>query len=234
MKEDDDNGYIIVAKDLVKDFQIEELLINVLKGINLKIKEGEFITIMGPSGSGKSTLLNSIGMLDSPTSGQILLKGEDISNLNENQRSDMRLKEIGFIFQAYNLLRDLTALENIMLPMKMAGAPDGEAIKRSKKMLQDVGLEDKTDTKARLLSGGEQQRVGIARALSNNPSLLLADEPTGNVDTKTSFELMDLLREMNEKQGQTIVMVTHDPEIGEKADRIIRLRDGLIVNESGK
>lgn len=231
MKEDD-NGYIIVAKDLVKDFQIEELLVNVLRGVNLKIKEGEFIAIMGPSGSGKSTLLNLIGMLDPPTSGQILLKGEDISNLNENQRSDMRLKEIGFIFQAYNLLKDLTALENIMLPMKMAGVADEEAIKRSKKMLQDVGLGDKMDTKARLLSGGEQQRVGIARALSNNPSLLLADEPTGNVDTKTSFELMDLLREMNEKQGQTIVIVTHDPEMGGRADRIIQLRDGLIVNES--
>ena len=231
MKEDD-NGYIIVAKDLVKDFQIEELLVNVLRGVNLKIKEGEFIAIMGPSGSGKSTLLNLIGMLDPPTSGQILLKGEDISNLNENQRSDMRLKEIGFIFQAYNLLKDLTALENIMLPMKMAGVADEEAIKRSKKMLQDVGLGDKMDTKARLLSGGEQQRVGIARALANNPSLLLADEPTGNVDTKTSFELMDLLREMNEKQGQTIVIVTHDPEMGGRADRIIQLRDGLIVNES--
>ncbi len=223
------NEDIVITKDLVRDYQIGELLVHVLRGVDLNIKQGEFVAIMGPSGSGKSTLLNLLGMLDPPTSGQIFLKSEDISELDENQRSDLRLKEIGFVFQAYNLLNDLTALENVMLPLMMAGVSDEEARERSKKLLQEVGLGERLDTKARLLSGGEQQRVGIARALANHPSLILADEPTGNVDTKTSHEIIDLLFKLNKESGQTIIMVTHDPEMAEKADRIIRLKDGLIV-----
>ncbi|MFQ6051267.1 MAG: ABC transporter ATP-binding protein [Candidatus Hydrothermarchaeota archaeon] len=223
--------YIVITKDLVKDYQVGELLIKVLRGVNLRVRKGEFVAIMGPSGSGKSTLLNLIGMLDSPTSGEIYLRGDDISELDEKQRSDLRLKEIGFVFQAYNLLNDLSALENVMLPMMMAGISDEEAREKSKKLLEEVGLGERLNTKARLLSGGEQQRVGIARALANHPSLILADEPTGNVDTKTSHEIIDLLLKLNKEKGQTIIMVTHDSEMAEKADRIVRLKDGLIVGD---
>lgn len=219
---------IIETTDLRKVYLMGNVEVPALKGVDITIQKGEFIAIMGSSGSGKSTLLNMIGMLDTPTSGKVIIEGVDVSEMDENQRADFRLNKLGFIFQFFNLFLELTALENVALPMQIVRRKDFE--KRAMKLLDLVGLYDRANHKPAELSGGQQQRVAIARSLANEPALLLADEPTANLDTKSSEQIINLLKHLH-KSGQTIVMVTHEPELGRQADRIIWLRDGMIKNE---
>ena len=222
---------IIEAVDLVKEYpQVGEPL-RVLNRVNLKIEESEFIAIMGPSGSGKSTLLNMLGALDKPTSGKVYIRDVDISTLNDNQLADLRNREIGFIFQFFNLISRMDALGNVMLPMAIAGVPRRERIERAGKILEMVGLGDRTHHKPSELSGGEQQRVAIARALVNDPSVLLCDEVTGNLDSKTGDDIMQLLKTLNEEQRKTFVLITHDPVVAQSARRLIQLHDGMIMGE---
>jgi len=199
-----------------------------LCGVSFDVREGEFLTIFGPSGSGKSTLLHLMGCLDRPDEGEILIDGSDILKLNDNELAELRLTKMGFVFQFFNLLPRLTALKNVELPLTIAGVPEKEALSRTEEMLRFVGLEARMNHKPYELSGGEQQRVAIARALINNPKIVLADEPTGNLDTKTGWEIVQLMKKLNEERKQTFVIVTHDPHIAETADRIIHLKDGLI------
>ncbi len=215
---------MIEIKDLRKIYYMGKVEVPALRGVDMNIENGEFVALMGPSGSGKSTLLNQIGLLDSPTSGKIVIDGIDVSSLNENERADFRLKKIGFVFQFFSLLMELSALENVALPMIM----DERKFDRADSLLELVGIGDRVMHFPNELSGGQQQRVAIARALANEPAILLADEPTANLDTESSNQIVELFRELNER-GQTIVMVTHEPDIGEKADRIIRIRDGRVV-----
>ncbi|MDJ1423059.1 MAG: ABC transporter ATP-binding protein [Candidatus Methanoperedens sp.] len=195
-----------------------------LRGVDLTINRGEFVALMGSSGSGKSTLMNMIGLLDSPTSGKIAIDGIDVSSLNENQRADFRLRKIGFIFQFFSLLMELSSIENVILPMLM----DERRYDRAASLLELVGIGDRAMHMPSELSGGQQQRVAIARALANEPAILLADEPTANLDTESSNQIVELFRHLNNR-GQTIIMVTHEPELGERADRIVRLKDGKMV-----
>jgi putative ABC transport system ATP-binding protein len=218
---------IILTKDLRKVYSIGEIEVPALRGVNLKVKEGEFIVIIGPSGSGKSTVLNIIGCLDRPTSGNILIDGVDTSKLNDDDLAKIRRERIGFVFQTFNLLHTLNALENVALPMMFAGVPREKRIERAKKLLEEIELRDRADHKPSELSGGEQQRVAIARALANEPKVILGDEPTGNLDTKASGMIMGFLEEFN-KNGETLVIVTHDPEVANRADRTIRMRDGIL------
>ncbi len=215
---------MIEIKDLRKIYYMGKVEVPALRGVDMNIENGEFVALMGPSGSGKSTLLNQIGLLDSPTSGKIMIDGIDVSSLNENERADFRLKKIGFVFQFFSLLMELSALENVALPMIM----DERKFDRADSLLELVGIGDRVMHFPNELSGGQQQRVAIARALANEPAILLADEPTANLDTESSNQIVELFRELNDR-GQTIVMVTHEPDIGEKADRIIRIRDGRVV-----
>jgi putative ABC transport system ATP-binding protein len=203
----------------------------VLNGIDLRVEHGEFLAIMGPSGSGKSTLLNMIGALDRPTEGKVFINGTDISGLNDNQVADLRNREIGFIFQFYNLIPRMDAQGNVELPMAIKGIPRGQRRKRAENLLQLVGLEGRTDHKPSQLSGGEQQRVAIARALANNPNILLADELTGNLDSKTGDEILHLLRQLNKDEGKTFVLITHDPQVAQNTDRLIHLVDGVLKGE---
>ncbi|MCD6559536.1 MAG: ABC transporter ATP-binding protein [Palaeococcus sp.] len=220
---------VLKTKGLVKNYYIgRSIVVPALRGVDLRIYEGEFIAIVGPSGSGKTTLLNMLGLLDRPTAGQIYVDGMEVSSLNDNQLSEIRLRKIGFIFQYYNLMPILTALENVEMPMVLAGLPKKERIKRAKELLKAVGLERFIRHKPNEMSGGQQQRVAIARALANNPSIVLADEPTGNLDTKTSEEIIKLLGRINREKGTTLVVVTHDPDIAEKAHRILQIRDGIL------
>jgi putative ABC transport system ATP-binding protein len=219
---------IIETKDLRKVYLMGNVEVPALKGVDITIQKGEFIAIMGSSGSGKSTLLNMIGMLDTPTSGKVIIEGVDVSEMDENQRADFRLNKLGFIFQFFNLFMELTALENVAFPMQIARRKDSR--ERAIKLLDQVELSDRANHKPAELSGGQQQRVAVARALANEPALLLADEPTANLDTKSSEQVINLLKELN-KSGQTIVMVTHEPELGKRADRIIWLRDGVVKSE---
>ncbi|MGQ9545446.1 MAG: ABC transporter ATP-binding protein, partial [Candidatus Bathycorpusculaceae bacterium] len=205
-----------------------KVLVLALRGVSFEIEESELVTIFGPSGSGKSTLLHLIGCLDRPDEGEIMIDGSDVLQLSDDALAELRLKKIGFVFQFFNLLPRLTALKNVQLPLTIAGTSEEEALERAKEMLKLVGLEARMNHRPSELSGGEQQRVAIARALINNPKIVLADEPTGNLDTKTGWEIVQLIRELNEKKGQTFVIVTHDPHIAETADRIIHLKDGLI------
>ena len=216
----------IETKNLKKTYLMGNVEVPALKGIDLAIKKGEFVSIMGPSGSGKSTLLNMIGMLDTPTSGKVLIDGVDVSFMSESERADFRLKKLGFVFQFFSLFIEMTALENVMLPMILNGTINEE---RAIELLKMVNMDDRAIHRPNELSGGEQQRVSIARALSNGPTIILADEPTGNLDTKTSEQILDVMGVLNKKTGQTIVMVTHDPDLGKKADRIIQIRDGLVA-----
>lgn len=218
----------IETRDLSKTYLMGKVEVPALRAVNISIEKGEFVAIMGSSGSGKSTLLNMIGMLDTPTSGRVVIEGTDVSEMNEDQRADFRLKKLGFIFQFFNLFMEMTALENVSLPMLIVRRKDSQ--ERAMRLLDLVGLSDRADHKPSELSGGQQQRVAVARALVNEPALLLADEPTANLDTKSSEQIIDLLIELN-KSGQTIVMVTHEPELGKRADRIIRLKDGMLKNE---
>lgn len=224
-----DDSYICVLQEITKTFFVAEQEVKVLKGINLKIKRGEFVAIMGPSGSGKTTLMNIIGCLDTPTTGSYLLLGKEVAHLSDNELSVIRNEHIGFIFQSFFLLPYATVLENVLLPTLYVEKGSSGYKNRAKKILKLVGLEDKLKYKPNQLSGGQQQRVAIARALINDPDLLLADEPTGQLDSKTSTEIMNLLKEMN-KQGKTIILITHDKNIASYADRIITIVDGLIVS----
>jgi len=203
----------------------------VLNNINLKIESGEFMAIMGPSGSGKSTLLNMLGALDRPTSGKILINGTDIGTLNDNKLADLRNKQIGFIFQQFNLIQRMDALHNVELPLSISGVPHKEREERAKKLLESMGLGERVDHRPNQLSGGEQQRVAIARALANDPQLFLCDEITGNLDSKTGQEIMVVLRELNQEQGKTFVLITHDPNVAQTTDRLVEIRDGEIAGE---
>lgn len=218
-----------------KDYKIGTVIVNALRGINLTLYKNEYIALMGASGSGKSTLMNILGCLDSPTSGQYLLNNIDVSKLDDNNLAEIRNKEIGFVFQTFNLLPRQTALENVMLPLIYAGFTKAKRIEKANVVMESVKLTDRAAHKPNELSGGQRQRVAIARALVNNPSIILADEPTGNLDSKTSLEIMDLF-EIIHQAGNTVILVTHEEDIARHAHRIIRLRDGLVesdtINES--
>jgi putative ABC transport system ATP-binding protein len=221
---------LISIRGLTKDYQIGNQVVQALRGIDLVIKKGEYVAIMGPSGSGKSTLMNILGALDSPSSGHYFLNGNDVSTMVDDELAVVRNKEIGFIFQTFNLLPRYDALENVALPMIYGGVPKSERQDRALKALQIVGLADRTTHKPNELSGGQRQRVAVARALVNNPAIILADEPTGNLDSKTSVDIMRLMREIH-KQGNTIILVTHEEDIARRSQRIIRLLDGHIESD---
>jgi putative ABC transport system ATP-binding protein len=219
---------LLEAKSLKKTYRMGKVLVPALRGVTFNVAEGEFVAVFGPSGSGKSTLLHLLGGLDRPDEGEILIDGVSFSTLNDNALAEVRLHKIGFVFQFFNLLPRLTALRNVELPLTLTGLPEKESIKKAEDMLRLVGLEDRMNHRPSEMSGGEQQRVAIARALINNPKIVLADEPTGNLDTTTGREIVRLMKRLNEEKGQTFVVVTHDPAIAETADRIVYLRDGLV------
>ncbi len=221
---------LIKIDDIGKSYQIGSETINALVSVSLTIKKGEFVALMGPSGSGKSTLMNILGCLDTPSKGTYILNGVDVSNMSDNDLAEVRNKEIGFVFQTFNLLPRSTALENVALPLIYAGFSKSERDERAMDVLTGVGLSDRTKHRPNELSGGQRQRVAVARALVNHPSIILADEPTGNLDTKTSVEIMGLLEEIHRK-GNTIILVTHEEDIARHAHRIVRLRDGVIEND---
>ncbi|MRT17151.1 ABC transporter ATP-binding protein [Vitellibacter sp. q18] len=226
-------GLVIKIRNITRDFPLGNEIVKVLKGIDLDIERGEYVALMGPSGSGKSTLMNLLGCLDTPTSGTYELNGRDVSNMTDDELAEIRNKEIGFVFQTFNLLPRTTALENVALPMIYAGASKSERTERAKQVLADVGLADRMDHKPNQLSGGQRQRVAVGRALVNRPSIILADEPTGNLDSKTSLEIMKLFNEIHQA-GNTVILVTHEEEIAENAHRIIRLRDGMVESDTKK
>jgi putative ABC transport system ATP-binding protein len=219
--------WVILANDLTKYYQMGEVEVRALAGVSCKIKRGEVVAIMGPSGSGKSTLMNILGCLDLPTSGKYILDGEAVETLNDNQLADIRNRKVGFIFQSFNLLARTTALGNVELPLRYAGKVPNKK-ERARTALESVGLEDRISHRPTELSGGEQQRVAIARALVNNPAIIMADEPTGNLDSKVGKEILELLLTLNRDKGTTLIIVTHDPVIAAQAQRIIHLRDGLV------
>jgi putative ABC transport system ATP-binding protein len=221
---------IIHLENLRKSYFMGKQALPVLKGITLDISKNEYVALMGPSGSGKSTLMNILGCLDSPTAGTYVLNGNDVSQMEDNQLADIRNKEIGFVFQQFNLLPRLTALDNVALPLVYAGIPKKQRNEMAMSMLEKVQLSDRAHHKPNELSGGQSQRVAIARALVNNPSMILADEPTGNLDTKTSNEIMDIFSKI-QSAGNTVVLVTHEEDIAKFAHRIVRLRDGLIETD---
>jgi len=220
--------YTVETEDLAKYYYMGKYVIKALDGVNIKIRRGEYVSIMGPSGSGKTTLFNMIGGLDRPTRGKVYIDEVDISKLDAYELAWLRCRKIGYIFQTFNLIPVLTALENVMLPMIFAGVPREERIKRATELLERVGLGDRLHHKPPELSGGQQQRVAIARALANDPAIVLADEPTGNLDLHTGLEIINLLRTLNKEKGVTIVTATHDLKMIDVSDRIIYLRDGKV------
>lgn len=224
---------LIKIENIFKSYRNGDQELQVLKDINLEVEEGEFVAIMGPSGSGKSTLMNIIGMLDRPTSGHYYLEGQDVASISEKELARVRNRQIGFVFQQFFLLSKLDALQNVELPLIYAGVAQGERKKLAEQFLQKVELEKRMHHLPSELSGGQKQRVAIARALVNNPSLILADEPTGALDTKTGVQIMELLTELN-REGKTIIMVTHEPEIAEYASRQIVIRDGVVIEDKRK
>ncbi len=221
---------VIEIKDVTKVYQMGEVQVHALRGVSLQVASGELVAIMGPSGSGKSTLMNILGALDVPTSGQYWLEGQDVGHMNDDQLAEIRNKRIGFVFQNFNLLSRTSALANVELPLIYAGARNRH--ERARAALEMVGLGDRMHHHPNELSGGQQQRVAIARALVNNPSIILADEPTGNLDSKSGAEIMRIFQDLNEQRGITIIFVTHEPEIAEHTRRIIRLQDGMIISDS--
>jgi putative ABC transport system ATP-binding protein len=222
----------IRAVGLTRTFEVGETTVEALRSINLTVDRGQFVALVGPSGSGKSTLLNLVGGLDRPTSGQLWIDGVELSASKEKALTEHRRRRVGFVFQSFNLLPRLTAVENVALPLMFVGVAQSERLDRAVELLAQVGLSDRLDHRPTQLSGGEQQRVAIARALVNHPAIILADEPTGNIDTATGAEIMALLRRLNREQGVTLLLVTHDPEAASFADRIIQLRDGKITEEA--
>jgi putative ABC transport system ATP-binding protein len=222
---------LIQIRDLRKVYKMGDIEVEALRGINVTIERGEFIAVTGPSGSGKSTFMNILGCLDRPTQGQYFLEGQDVSTLSSNDWAHIRNRKIGFVFQGFNLLHRTSAVENVELPMMYDGLPAKERRRRALEVLKLVGLAERSNHLPNQLSGGQQQRVAIARALVNRPALILADEPTGNLDTKTSVEIMELFQNLNEKEGITVVLVTHEPDIADYAKRQIVFRDGLIVSD---
>ncbi|EZH73128.1 putative ABC transport system ATP-binding protein [Aquimarina sp. EL_43] len=223
-------GNVIEIRGIIRNFQLGQETVYVLKGIDLDIARGEYLAIMGPSGSGKSTLMNLLGCLDTPTGGTYNLNGNDVSKMTDNELADIRNREIGFVFQTFNLLPRTTALDNVALPMVYAGASKKDRTVRAEEVLTDVGLSDRMDHKPNQLSGGQRQRVAVGRALVNKPSIILADEPTGNLDSKTSLEIMQLFDEIH-AAGNTVILVTHEEEVAAHAHRVIRLRDGMIESD---
>jgi len=224
---------LIKITDIKRNFVLGNEIVYVLKGINLEINKGEYVALMGPSGSGKSTLMNLLGCLDTPTSGHYVLNGKDVSKMKDDELAGIRNKEIGFVFQTFNLLPRTTALDNVALPMIYAGHSKSERTVRAEEVLKQVNLADRMDHQPNQLSGGQRQRVAIARALVNKPSIILADEPTGNLDSKTSVEIMKLFGDIH-AQGNTVILVTHEEDIAAYAHRVIRLRDGLIESDTTK
>lgn len=224
---------LIQITNIKRDFVLGNEIVYVLKGIDLQINKGEYVALMGPSGSGKSTLMNLLGCLDTPTSGTYILNGKDVSQMRDDELAEIRNKEIGFVFQTFNLLPRTTALDNVALPMIYAGFSKSERKTRATEVLEQVNLADRMDHQPNQLSGGQRQRVAIARALVNKPSIILADEPTGNLDSKTSLEIMKLFGDIH-ANGNTVILVTHEEEIAAYAHRIIRLRDGLIESDTIK
>ena len=224
---------IIEVQDISRHYQVGQQIVKALDSITVDIKRNEYVSFMGASGSGKSTLMNIIGCLDSPTGGKYKLNNKDVSNMSENELADIRNKEIGFVFQTFNLLPRASALDNVALPLVYAGYSSNQRKDLAMKALEDVDLVDRATHKPNELSGGQRQRVAIARALVNNPSIILADEPTGNLDSKTSYSIMDLFSLLHEK-GNTIIMVTHEEDIAEFSKRIVRLKDGLISSDKKK
>lgn len=220
---------VIELKDVWKVYKMGEVDVPALKGISFKINKGDSVAIVGVSGSGKSTMLNLVGSLDSPTRGKVLLDGQDITKLTESELAQLRGKKIGFVFQTFNLIPSMTAIENVELPMIFQNISSEKRIKKAKELLKMVGLSHRMNNRPNQMSGGERQRVAIARALSNNPDVILADEPTGNLDTKTGKEIMDILYNLHKKEKKTLILVTHDLEIAGNIGKIIRLKDGHIV-----
>ena len=222
---------IIQTENLKKEYVVGTQTVKALRGINLSVKQGEFMAIMGPSGSGKTTLMNIIGCLDTPTCGSYELNGKSVSTLEDDELANIRNKEIGFVFQSFNLLAKNSTLDNVMLPLKYAGFNKKEAIIKAKEVIEKVGLTDRLNHTPAELSGGQQQRVAIARALVNNPSIIFADEPTGNLDSTTGDEVMELFKELN-SNGQTIILITHEDSIAKQANRVITIMDGLIKSDN--
>lgn len=226
-----DNSIVLKVEKIVKVFESVAGRVAALRGVNLSIKKGEFVSIVGPSGSGKSTLLNMIGALDRPTSGRVIINDVDVFSLSDSELATMRNHLIGFIFQSYNLINRTTVLKNVELPAILSDMEGGKMEQRAMKILDVLGISDKANYKPTNLSGGQQQRVAIARALMNDPAIILADEPTGNLDTKTGQEVFDLLKMLSSKFRRTIIMVTHNPELAEATDRAIFIRDGIVEKE---
>jgi putative ABC transport system ATP-binding protein len=221
---------VIELDEIARHFTIGNQTVKALKSVSFQIKYNEYVALMGPSGSGKSTLMNILGCLDTPTHGKYTLNNKDVSSMEDNELAEIRNKEIGFVFQTFNLLPRYTALENVALPLIYAGWSKKKRLERASEVLQQVGLSDRMDHKPNELSGGQRQRVAVARALVNSPSIILADEPTGNLDTKTSYEIMALFDEIH-KNGNTVILVTHEEDIAKHAKRIVRLRDGLLESD---
>jgi putative ABC transport system ATP-binding protein len=224
------NDAVIITRDLTKVYQMGEMEVHALRGVSIEIERGEVIAIMGPSGSGKSTLMNTIGCLDKPTDGEYILDGEVVADLNDDQLANIRNRKVGFVFQSFNLLARSTALSNVELPLRYSGTSGGRKDK-ARRALEAVGLGDRMSHRPAELSGGQQQRVAIARALVNDPAILMADEPTGNLDSKVGQEIMDLLLDLNKESGTTLIIITHDRKIAAQAQRIIRLHDGRVREE---
>ena len=224
------NNVVVDAKDLTKVFTMGDVEVHALRGLTAQIKRGEVISIMGPSGSGKTTLMNILGCLDRPTSGEYCLDGESVANLKDEQLAGIRNRKVGFVFQSFNLLPRSTALTNVELPLRYSPPNGRKRRELAKEALVEVGLGDRISHRPNELSGGQQQRVAIARALVNEPAIIMADEPTGNLDSKSGDEIMELLMKLNQEKGTTLIIVTHDPEIAEQTQRIIHIRDGVVTD----
>ena len=221
---------VIRIEDVFKIYQLGTQTVNALNGVDLIVDSNEYLALMGPSGSGKSTLMNVMGCLDTPTKGRYYLNGPDVAQLSDDELAEIRNKEIGFVFQTFNLLPRYSAIDNVALPLIYAGIPQAKRVERAKEVLDMVGLGDRMEHKPNELSGGQRQRVAVARALVNNPAIILADEPTGNLDTQTSYEIMELFNQIH-RQGNTVILVTHEEDIAEHAHRVVRLRDGKVESD---